>query len=1099
MAYAINNYNGTPVASVVDGTVNNILDIALIGKNYAGYGESLNENFVWLLQNFAGLQAPKKPVAGELWFDTTTANLKINVYDGAAWKPLAINSIGESAPTVHTLGDLWYDTVNNQLNVFDGTAYTRIGPESVLGFGATKMTSIGLQDTANPPATHAVQLAYSNSNVVYIVNSGAQFTPADAGIVSNFPTIYNGITLSTNVKLHGTSTNADNLGNNPSSYYAPLRDTVFPTLTTFPDAGIAVGSALNILNIASVPTVQSVGNKLVLKTSTGSVSITGADILPSTTSTSNIGSLTSQFQNIYAGRFIGTSQQADALKVGSQYVIATVANSANSIVARDSSGGTSVSNLSAAVISSANINSTGNIVANNMTAQNFFGHATSADTANYANNAGTAQLANVANLVEWINVANKPLNFVYNDNGLYNINITGNTVSLDGTVMINTNSAAKQIGFSAARIVGNLIGSVSADDNTLIINTLTKQVGYNGANIVGNLTGNSAGTHTGPVVGNVTGDITGSVYAQNGRVFLSNGTASNPSIAFYNDGAIDTGFYWGGDGYINISNNGQYSGQFRPGGGLILTGSVTAPTFTGNLAGNITGDVLATDSTRVWNSSSKQLGYVGANIVGSLTGPVTGNLTGNVTGNLTGNVTGNSAGTHTGPVVGNVTGNVTGNLAGNVTGNLAGNVTGNSAGTHTGPVVGNVTGNLTGAVTGNVTGNLTGSIFAQGGRIFLGDGSASSPSIAFGSDGAQDTGFYWGGDGFTNIASNGQYSGQFKPGGALTMIGTVTAPTFSGSLSGPSTGQHTGNVTGNVTGSLFGNADTATVINSLGDVTAEANGTAEPANKLTLRSVYNNGYPAPYGNVITVGGAGGGELLVGWSGTTGSHADNYVRSRRDTGNTWSPWAKILTDKNFGDTLAVVASTGSYNDLFNKPSIPTPVNVTNLNANLRKLVQTITGTVDLYMSQGVGGAGSAVGGVQVTGDGAINSWYSYMENNIVKTVAGSSGNSYCYLYVDLATLMGLSGNPSDLNWKGNYDFNIAPSLTRVQDFRNVWYGMGVGTWGVTVAPYTINNQSGDYGKFTISVTVQDSGHYYHGSNVQAGWIAVGVRGTNVYNP
>jgi len=336
----------------------------------------------------------------------------------------------------------------------------------------------------------------------------------------------------------------------------------------------------------------------------------------------------------------------------------------------------------------------------------------------------------------------------------------------------------------------------------------------------------------------------------------------------------------------------------------------------------------------------------------------------------------------------------------------------------------------------------------------------------------------------------------------LTMVGTITAPTFSGSLSGNSTGLHTGNVTGNVTGSLFGNADTATVINSLGNVTAEANGTAEPANKLTLRSVYNNGYPGPYGNVITLGGAGGGELLVGWSGTTGSHADNYVRSRRDTGNTWSPWAKILTDKNFGDTLAVVASTGSYNDLFNKPSIPTPVNVTNLNANLRKIVQTITGTVDLYMSQGVGGGNaSSVSGAQVTGDSNINSWYTYMSNNIVTTVSGSSSSqSYCILSVDLATLLGLQRyDATALDWVGNYDFNIAPSLTRIQDYRNVWYGMGVGTWGVTVAPTSTNNQSGNYGKFTITVTVQDSGHYYHGSNVQAGWIAVGVRGTNVYNP
>jgi hypothetical protein len=45
-------------------------------------------------------------------------------------------------------------------------------------------------------------------------------------------------------------------------------------------------------------------------------------------------------------------------------------------------------------------------------------------------------------------------------------------------------------------------------------------------------------------------------------------------------------------------------------------------------------------------------------------------------------------------------------------------------------------------------------------------------------------------------------------------------------------------------------------------------------------------------------GAGGGQLLVGWSGSTGAHADNYVRSRRDVGTTWSAWAKLITDVNY---------------------------------------------------------------------------------------------------------------------------------------------------------------------------------------------------------
>ena len=79
---------------------------------------------------------------------------------------------------------------------------------------------------------------------------------------------------------------------------------------------------------------------------------------------------------------------------------------------------------------------------------------------------------------------------------------------------------------------------------------------------------------------------------------------------------------------------------------------------------------------------------------------------------------------------------------------------------------------------------------------------------------------------------------------------------------------------------------------------------------MTLRSVYNNGYPTQYGNVITLGGAGGGELLVGWSGITGAHADNYIRSRRDTGNTWSAWARLITDVNYNQYSPTLTGGGA---------------------------------------------------------------------------------------------------------------------------------------------------------------------------------------------
>lgn len=88
-------------------------------------------------------------------------------------------------------------------------------------------------------------------------------------------------------------------------------------------------------------------------------------------------------------------------------------------------------------------------------------------------------------------------------------------------------------------------------------------------------------------------------------------------------------------------------------------------------------------------------------------------------------------------------------------------------------------------------------------------------------------------------------------------------------------------------------------INSRGDVTAETGNTRPAVNGVSMGQVYRNGYPIPYGNVLTLKGAGDTQLLLGWSGTSGAHADNYIRSRRDVADAnWSSWAKIWTSANF---------------------------------------------------------------------------------------------------------------------------------------------------------------------------------------------------------
>ncbi|EKK0804555.1 phage tail protein, partial [Escherichia coli] len=94
-----------------------------------------------------------------------------------------------------------------------------------------------------------------------------------------------------------------------------------------------------------------------------------------------------------------------------------------------------------------------------------------------------------------------------------------------------------------------------------------------------------------------------------------------------------------------------------------------------------------------------------------------------------------------------------------------------------------------------------------------------------------------------------------------------------------------------------GTAVSSVNLASKGRVTALTDNT-QGATGLELYEVYNNGYPTAYGNIIHLKGmtaVGEGELLIGWSGTSGAHAPAFIRSRRDTTDAnWSPWAQLYT-------------------------------------------------------------------------------------------------------------------------------------------------------------------------------------------------------------
>ncbi|WP_429868740.1 tail fiber protein [Escherichia coli] len=99
---------------------------------------------------------------------------------------------------------------------------------------------------------------------------------------------------------------------------------------------------------------------------------------------------------------------------------------------------------------------------------------------------------------------------------------------------------------------------------------------------------------------------------------------------------------------------------------------------------------------------------------------------------------------------------------------------------------------------------------------------------------------------------------------------------------------------------------------SRGRVTALSGSTQGTAG-IQMYEAYNNSYPTTYGNVLHMKGAsaaGEGELLIGWSGTSGAHAPVFIRSRRDnTDAAWSEWAQVYTSK---DSIPGVNTTGNQN-------------------------------------------------------------------------------------------------------------------------------------------------------------------------------------------
>jgi hypothetical protein len=243
MAYTVNKTNSaaSPNAyTVQDGVVNTQTDLSFIGKGYAGYGESIAENFLHILENFSNSTEPTKPIQGQLYYDSSASRLK--VYNGSSFVPVTGNAPYQSiAPNTMGQGDLWIDSDTGQLYFFNGSASVLVGPPGTTG-NTNGFTYDSILDSSD--ATQNITKLFNDGNLIAIVSEDT-FTPKTS--ISGFATVKKGITLSTaisDLKFQGTASDADALGGALASTFlkSNTNDTTSGTLGVINDAGLQVGA-----------------------------------------------------------------------------------------------------------------------------------------------------------------------------------------------------------------------------------------------------------------------------------------------------------------------------------------------------------------------------------------------------------------------------------------------------------------------------------------------------------------------------------------------------------------------------------------------------------------------------------------------------------------------------------------------------------------------------------------------------------------------------------------------------------------------------------------------------------------------------------------
>jgi microcystin-dependent protein len=227
MAYTILKSDGTVLTTIADGLLDGTTSLGLPGPNFVGYGQILNENLVYLLENFASNTTP------------------------VGYMPVSGVTVSGSQPVSAQDGNIWLNTGTLQVYVYGDNAWHLIGPVYTKSQGLSGAIPVTLVDQASVSINHNVlQLQFGNVVLATLSSDGA-FVPATP--ITGFPHIYPGLTI--NESLIARS--AQLYSNANTAAYLPSD----PTIQSIQANASALSAALagNVIALNAAITTANVG------------------------------------------------------------------------------------------------------------------------------------------------------------------------------------------------------------------------------------------------------------------------------------------------------------------------------------------------------------------------------------------------------------------------------------------------------------------------------------------------------------------------------------------------------------------------------------------------------------------------------------------------------------------------------------------------------------------------------------------------------------------------------------------------------------------------------------------------------------------------